>query len=121
MPVHRIDPLIFTDFRNATLGVWTDVVTQKTVTAAAARSALPVNQRNDPVRIAAKLTDLLQSQLDVRIPLADLPVDDLDKTVNPNRPDLFWDLATLELVGRAVKVTVSWVNNLYELKLERTN
>lgn len=35
----------------------------------------------------------VQAYLDRRQPLADLPIDDPDKTVNPGRPDLFWGRA----------------------------
>ena len=48
--------------------------------------------------------DRLQDLLDFRQPLADLPVDDPDKTTDPALPDLFWD--GNDLVGR--NTVVDW-------------
>jgi hypothetical protein len=119
MPVHKVETR-YTNFSTASISIWPDSVAPKVMTAAIARAVMPANQRDNPILVAAKMTDLLQRQLDVRQLLTSLPLDDPDRTINPNRSNLFWDLTTLELVGRSVKVTVSWVNNRYELKLERT-
>jgi len=119
LPVHAIDPLVFTSVTSASLGLWTDRNTHLTVTATQARAQLSGAARNNPVAIAAKATQLLQALLDVRQPISGLPAEDPDKLVNPNRPDLFWD--GLDLVGRGVKVTVSWNGSRYELRCERTN
>ena len=119
MPVHKIDPLGFTSATSFTLGLWTDSVSQKTVTAAQARATLCGAARNNPVRICEAATILLQNQLDVRQSLASLSVDDPDKTVNPNRPDLFW--SGTDLVGRSVLVQVVWNGTRPELRLSRTN
>ncbi len=51
---------------------------------------------------AAALKQTLQDWLDVRQPISGLPVDDPDKTIDPARPDLFWDGS--DLVGRGVLV-----------------
>lgn len=120
MPVHKVE-VTFTSLSQASISIWPDSITPKTITVASARAVMPPAQRNNPMLVAAKITALLQGLLDTRQLISSLPLDDPDRTINPNRPDLFWDLVTLELVGRAVTVTVSWVNNEYELKLERTN
>ena len=44
---------------------------------------------------------------------------DPDKTVNPNRPNLFWNGA--DLVGRSVKVSVTWTGSAFKLDLEALN
>lgn len=119
MPVHKIDPIVFADFRTATIGLWTDSVTRLTVTATEARAVLVGAARNDPVQVAVAATKLLQAKLDVRIPLVNLSTADPDKTINPNRPDLFWDGA--DMVGRAVRVTITWTGTTYQLECERTN
>ena len=119
MPVHKIDPMVFTSATNFSLGLWTDSVTHFTANATQARALLSGAARNDPVQIAAKATQLLQAFLDVRIARSSLPAADPDKSVNPSRPDLFWD--GTDLVGRAVLVQVVWSLTTYELRLSRTN
>ncbi len=62
----------------------------------------------------------LQNFLDVRIPLADLPDDDPDKTTDPARPDLFWDKG--DLVGRGCVITdVFWDGERFGVSIRRTN
>ena len=117
MPVHKIDSIQFTSATSWSIGLWTDSVTHLTLNATTVRNALSGGAKNDPVQIASKATQLLQAQLDFRQPLSSLPLDDPDKTVNPNRPDLFWD--GTDLVGRAIKVTISWTGSNMQLKLER--
>ena len=119
MPIHAVDPFQFTSPTNWSFGLWTDSATHWTLTAATVRATLTGSARNNPVQIAAKATQLLQAMLDVRQPRTGLPADDPDKTINPSRPDLFWD--GTDLVGRAVLVTVTWTGAAYELRLERTN
>ncbi len=41
-------------------------------------------------KLALVMKDLLQGQIDVRIPLADLPDDEPTKTTNPDSPSFFW-------------------------------
>jgi len=41
-------------------------------------------------KLVLVLKDLLQAEIDVRIPLADLPDDESTKTVNPDAPNFFW-------------------------------
>lgn len=41
-------------------------------------------------KLAIVLKELLQAQIDTRIPLADLPDDEPTKTVNPDAPNFFW-------------------------------
>ena len=84
MPVHKIDPLVFTSATNFSLGVWTDSVTRHTVSATQARATLSGAARNNPVRICEAATILLQDQLDVRIPLATLPVVDIGRRLAAN-------------------------------------
>ena len=119
MPIHAIERFQFTSATNWSVGLWPDSVTHLTLTAATVRAALTGPARNNPVQIAAKATQLLQAMLDVRQPRGGLPADDPDKTINPNRPDLFWD--GTDLVGRAVLVTITWNGATFILRLERTN
>lgn len=44
-----------------------------------------------------------QDMIDVRIPLADLPIDDPDKTIDPELPNLFWD--KFDLVARSILIS----------------
>lgn len=68
---------------------------------------------------ADALVPILQALLDSRTPLADLPADDPDKTVDPNRQDLFWD--GTELVGRHVTVGgIDWDGNGLSVRLRNT-
>lgn len=115
MGIRAIDPLIFTSATNFSLGVWPDSVKHLTLDSTTVRAALIGSAKDDPVQIAAKATQLLQALLDTRIPIANLPVDDPDKTTNPNRPDLFW--AGTNLVGRSTLVTVTWTGIIYMLEL----
>ena len=71
------------------------------------RNSLPSNQQTDMVALAAKLTVMLQGQMDVRQRKNRLPQDDPDRDTDPARPDLFWD--GQYLVGRGDVVTVAWV------------
>ena len=45
---------------------------------------------NTPAQLANALKLLLQAEIDVRIPLADLPDDEPTKAVNPDAPNFFW-------------------------------
>ena len=119
MPVHKIDPLVFTSPTNWSMGIWTDSSRRLSLDGAAVRAALTGSARNDPIQIAAKATQLLQAMLDVRQPRTGLPADDPDKTVNPSRPNLFWD--GLDLVGRGVKATITWTGTTLKLDLEALN
>ena len=121
MPVHKIDVPIFVSATSFTLGVWPSADRQLTVTATQARATLSGAARNNPVSICAAATTLLQAQLDTVIPLASLPSDDPDKTVNPNRPDLFW--SGTNLIGRAITVLIRWDATIGRpvLQLTRTN
>jgi hypothetical protein len=65
---------------------------------------------------AGRLQQILQGYFDVRIPLIELPVDDSDKFINPNRSDLFWSdidgvpqsgINATHLTGRNCKVTLT--------------
>jgi hypothetical protein len=114
----NIDPIQFTSATSWTMGLWPDSVTHLTLTGTTTRAALIGGAKNDPVQIAAKATTLLQDMFDVRQPLSGLPVDDPDKTINPKRPDLFWD--GTNLVGRAIVVRVEWDGSRFNLTLSRT-
>lgn len=75
-------------------------------TKADVQGRMAVGDRSDMAKVAAAMQAELQSALDVRQRIFDLPNDDPDKTTDPKRPDLFWDGA--DLVGRAETVTVAW-------------
>ena len=67
---------------------------------------------------AAIITNFYQRNLfDVRTPLADLPSTASEKTVDPARPDYFWDGA--DLVSRAVGLTITWDGLDYQINLVR--
>ncbi len=65
----------------------------------------------------------LQNFLDVRQALSTLPDDDPDKTIDPERPDLFWDPPgdpTGDLVGRGCVITdVFWDGTRFVLTISR--
>ena len=70
------------------------------------------NIRSDDMKIR------LQNSLDVRIPLTDLPNNDLDKTTDPARPDLFWDKG--DLVGRGCVISaVTWDGQRHVVTIKR--
>ena len=75
-------------------------------------------------KLALVLKGLLQTQIDVRIPIADLPDDEPTKTVNPDRPNFFWGRANgsihanpnqnTHLIARDTVVTeVVWDRTIY--------
>lgn len=51
-------------------------------------SAVPGNGYN--VNRLAKINAAIQAEIDTRVLLTDLPADDPDRTINPDRRDLFW-------------------------------
>lgn len=112
MPVHKIVS------NSTTVQIWTD--------ASGPRSIQDIIQllidqggAGNEDRVATALKDLLQADLDVRQVRNTLPLDDPDRTSNPNRPDLFWD--GNELVGRSVEVvSVTWNGAFYSIVLRRT-
>ncbi|MHA2404481.1 MAG: hypothetical protein ACXADH_15895 [Candidatus Kariarchaeaceae archaeon] len=54
-----------------------------------------------------KFQDRVQDEMDDRVPLADLPVDDPDKTTDPALPNLFWDSG--DLVSREyIILNLTW-------------
>lgn len=56
-------------------------------------------------------TQRAQQLIDYRIPLADLPADEPTKTVDPARPDFFWD--GTDIVSRSVIISdVSFTDRL---------
>jgi hypothetical protein len=124
MPVHKVD-INNVSQNDATIGVWqsSTEALKINVTAQTARSFLSGSAKNDPDKIAAKMTELLQNDLDVVQLLTSLPNDDPDKTIDPARPDLFWkDLGggIIALVGRAVTVSITWTDEEYLLHCRRT-
>ncbi len=112
--------------------VWLDSITSVQITKAEAEAVLVESDRSDPVQVAAKMTALLQDRLDFRQPLTDLPdgVDtgdepdniDPDRTIDPARPDLFWQVidGVTYLVGRSILATVIWDGSRYVLETRST-
>lgn len=113
MPIHKVEIV------NGNIRLWKSAAGYKTVDTEATRTSLPSGQRDNPEKVAAKLTIELQRQMDVRQPINSLPDDDSDKTIDPARPDLFWDRSTRELVGRSVIVTVTWNGSEYTPHVRR--
>ncbi len=66
----------------------------------------------------AFLENALQAQTDVRQRLNTLPSDDRDRTIDPARPNLFWDgpgqPGNTDLVGRSTVYTVTWDGEKYQ-------
>jgi len=67
----------------------------------------------------AKINDAIQVEIDQLKLLTDLPIDDPDRTINPNRPELFWsdsdgnpvsDPFGAFLCARAVKIHLTFEN-----------
>lgn len=115
MPIHK------TEIVDGNIRLWPSSAGYKTADTEAARLALPTDQRDDTAKLAEKLTTELQLQMDVRQPIDSLPDDDLDKTIDPDRPGLFWDRSTRELVSRAVIVAVAWNGSDYVPSVRRVS
>ena len=123
MPVHKVE-LSNASWRDASINVWqsSEGPLKLNVTAQVARGFLSGSSKNDPDLIAAKMQELLQNDLDVVQLLTALSEDDLDKTIDPARPDLFWrDLGggIIVLIGRGVVVSVTWTGTEYSIELRR--
>lgn len=77
--------------------------------------SININDLNgSPNSKAAQIRDFFQQFLQVVIALSDLPSDDPDKTINPNRPDIYWSNADgtvntsgLFLTSRSATVSVT--------------
>lgn len=67
----------------------------------------PRFQDEDKTKVAAVLKELFQEDLTTRIRVRDLPDDEPTKTVDPARPDFFWEGHGInrELVARSTIVT----------------
>lgn len=78
---------------------------------------IPGNSWN-PQRLA-KFAEQANELLTLRIPLADLPADDPDKTTDPNRyPLLYWDGA--DLCSRTVEISnPTFSNNRLDFTVSR--
>ncbi len=68
----------------------------------------------------------LQDQLDFRQKLNTLPIDDPDRTTDPNKPWIFWDgpgqPGNTDLVGRAdVVESVVWTGSEYRVTVRRSS
>lgn len=113
MPIHK------TEIVDGNIRLWPSSAGYKTADTEATRLALPTDQRDDTGKLAEQLTTELQNQMDVRQPIDSLPDDDPDKTIDPDRPDLFWDRSTRELVSRSVIVTVTWNGSEYVILVQR--
>ena len=123
MPVHKVE-ISNTSQNDASVSVWqsSTEALKLNVTAQTARAFLSGSDKNDPDKIAAKMTELLQNDLDNVQLLTTLPDDDPDKTIDPARSDLFWkDLGggIMALVGRGVVVEVTWTGAEYTLRCRR--
>ena len=63
--------------------------------------------------IATMMQQMLQRDHDTIIERADLPADDPDKTVDPDRLDLFW--RNTKLVSRSTVYRVRWAGGQYHM------
>lgn len=67
----------------------------------------------------ARINAAIQARIDLRILRTDLPVDDPDRTINPNNPRMFWSDADgtpnasgLYLCSRSVLVWLTYENGV---------
>ncbi len=115
MPIHKVE------FDGDTVTLWRDsqVSGVASVSVTSVRNSLPPPRRVDGDEVAEKMQGLLQGSQEVRVRLNSLPDDDPDKTIDPARPDLFWDGQFL--VSRPVLVLFTWVpgEGKYNLFLKR--
>jgi len=70
-----------------------------------------VNGARNQRKIAAKMQQMLQDQSDYRESRASLPDDEITKTVDPARPNEFWDGD--DIVSRNEIITINVVNDKY--------
>ena len=100
-----------------------DCCTVVSTNATLARTALVGQDKQNPVKIGAQMSALIQALLDTRQTLASLPADDPDKTTDPGRCDLFWLTVggTTYLVGRNIVVNILWNGDRYEMHLRNPN
>lgn len=81
--------------------------------------------QGSPAKEVAAATVDFQDWLDTRQPLSELPDEDPDKTIDPARPDLFWEErdGITYLVGRSVLAVVTFsgqgANLEYSIGLRR--
>lgn len=82
-------------------------------------SSVPGNGYN--AQRLGKINSAIQDEIDNRVLLTSLPIDDPDRTVNPNAPNLFWsdvdgnpvsDPAGAYLCSRSVKVWLTYENSV---------
>lgn len=62
-------------------------------------------------KIAFKLQEELQAQMDFRVPIASLPDDEETKKTDPARPNFFWD--GTDIVARSNIITVAYIDGKY--------
>ena len=70
-----------------------------------------VSGQATPAKIAAKLQEVLQAELDFRVSRSSLPDDEETKSVDPQRSNIFWD--GNDIVSRSNIVTVEYVDGMY--------
>ena len=100
-----------------------DCCTVVSTNATLARTALVGLDKQNPVKIGAQMSGLIQALLDTRIPLSNLPADDPDKTTDPAQCDQFWLTVggTTYLVGRNIVVNIFWNGDRYQMHLRNPN
>ena len=64
-----------------------------------------------PEKTAAKLQEILQAEIDFRVPRSSLPDDEETKKIDPALPNFFWDGD--DIVARNNIITVSYVDGNY--------
>ena len=121
MPVHAVSPIRFTDSLVCTISVKPDARRELLVRAEEVRLTLPRVDQEDPNKIATAMTTTLQRLLDSRQDITTLPDSDPDKTTDPTRLDLFWEVdgSRIFLVGRAVTALITWERMRYVISLTK--
>ena len=70
-----------------------------------------VDGQTTTAKIAAKLQEVLQAEIDFRVPRSSLPDDEETKKTDPDRPNFFWDGD--DIVARSNIITVEYVDGVY--------
>lgn len=105
---------------------------ESVTTAAESRDALPARDRNRPDAIAAEMTIRVNKRVKIYQPIGDLPIDDPDLTIDPDRyPSLFWADTDQNPVARTgnpvaflaagppVLIVVTWDGVSYSVRQDR--
>lgn len=131
--VLNVEGLDLSDFRQGQYTFWLGP-TPVVIKAADARQAISGPGRNDPVVVAAKLTEFAQKAITSFMLIAALPSDDPDRTTDPDRwPVMYWANADEESVitdggiptflasGPNTQIKIYWTGSQFNVTQERVS